>query len=382
MMRVYLDNAATTPLDEVVFDAMKPFLLEHYGNPSSIHSHGREVRAAIERSRKKVADLLNTSPAEIFFTSGGTEADNMAIKSSIETHGLKRVITSKIEHHAVLHTLENLEKEGVVELEFVHLDEKGHIDFDHLESLLKEQPRALVSLMHANNEIGNLNDIATIGDMCEEYDAIFHTDTVQAMGHYVHDLSQLKVHCMVGAAHKFNGPKGVGFLHIRHDHKISPFIFGGAQERNMRGGTENVPGIIGLTKALEIAYQGMDSHRRHIEGLKKRMIEGVIENIEGASFNGDSRNFEKSLYTVLNVCIPASEDNDMLLFNLDIKGISASGGSACSSGSNIGSHVLSALGTDRDRGAVRFSFSKFNTEAEIDYTIKSLAEVVNGASVL
>lgn len=381
-MRVYLDNAATTPVDPEVFDAMKPFLLEHYGNPSSIHSHGREVRSAIERSRKMVADLLNTSPSEIFFTSGGTEADNTAIRCSIDTMGIKHAISSRVEHHAVLHTLETLENEGKIELSFVELDELGHVDMDHLEQLLKEHPGSLVSLMHANNEIGNLNDIERIGEMCAEYGAVFHTDTVQAMGHYVHNLQKLKVHCLVGAAHKFNGPKGVGFLHINHEHKITPFIHGGAQERNMRGGTENVSGIIGLTKALEIAYRDMQAHRSHIEKLKTSMINGLREAIDGIAFNGDSANLERSLYTVLNVCVPPSEDNDMLLFNLDIKGISASGGSACSSGSNIGSHVLSAIGADPNRGAIRFSFSKFNTQEEVDYAVRSLAEIVNGVPVI
>ena len=361
---------------------MKPYFLDHYGNPSSIHSHGREVRSAIERSRKKVADLLNTSPSEIFFTSGGTEADNTAIMCSIKALGIKSAITSKIEHHAVLHTLETLESEGKINLKYVDLDEVGHVQMDHLEQLIRQDPKCLVSLMHANNEIGNLNDIEAIGELCTEYGAVFHTDTVQAMGHYVHDLSRLKVQCLVGAAHKFNGPKGVGFLHINHEHKIAPFIHGGAQERNMRGGTENVTGIIGLTKALEIAYRDMEDHRKYIEGLKKRMIELLKDQVEGVAFNGDSANFERSLYTVLNVCIPPSEDNDMLLFNLDIKGISASGGSACSSGSNIGSHVLSALNTDPDRGAIRFSFSKFNTQEEVDYAVKSLAEIVQGIPVI
>lgn len=374
-MRVYLDNAATTPLDPDVFDAMKPYMLEAYGNPSSIHSHGREVRSAIEKSRKKVADLLNTSPSEIFFTSGGTEADNTAIRCSIDACNIKHVITSPIEHHAVLHTLHALEKQGTIALHYVQLDEKGHLQLDHLSKLLEQHPGALVSIMHANNEIGNINDLESISKLCQEAGAVLHSDTVQTVGHYQHDLDKLTLQCMVGSAHKFHGPKGIGFLYINADHKISPFIYGGAQERNMRGGTENVYGIVGLAKALEIAYAEMHAHRLHIQGLKDRMIKGLLYNIPGISFNGDGTTAEKCLYTVLNVCLPPSDDNDMLLFNLDIHKISASGGSACSSGSNIGSHVLTALKVAPERGAVRFSFSKYNTAEEIDYVVEKLASL-------
>ena len=373
-MRVYLDNAATTPLDKEVFEAMTPYMLEMHGNPSSIHTHGREVRSAIERSRKKVADLLNTSPSEIFFTSGGTEADNTAIRCSIETYGLTHAISSPTEHHAVLHTLEHLQKQGQIKLSMTVPDEKGNIDLGNLESLLRENPKSFVSLMHGNNELGNLLDIAAVGELCEQYGAIFHSDTVQTMAHYRHNLSDLKIKHIVGSAHKFHGPKGVGFLYINADHKIHPFIHGGAQERNMRGGTENVYGIVGLAKALEIGYRDMDEHQTYIQGLKDRMKTRLLERIPGVSFNGESANAEKSLYTVLNVSLPPSGDNDMLLFSLDIQKISASGGSACSSGTSIGSHVLSAINSDPDRGAVRFSFSKFNTPEEIDYTVEKLAE--------
>lgn len=374
-MKVYLDNAATTPLDKEVFEAMTPYMLEMHGNPSSIHTHGREVRSAIEKARKKVADLLNTSPSEIFFTSGGTEADNMAIRCSIETYGIKHAISSTAEHHAVLHTLEHLQQQGQIQLNFVELDEKGHVKMDHLQYLLQEHPNSFVSLMHGNNEIGNLLDIAAVGELCEEWGAIFHSDTVQTMAHYKHDLSTLKVKNIVGAAHKFHGPKGVGFLYINSEHKISPFIYGGAQERNMRGGTENVYGIVGLAKALEIGYRDMEDHRRHIQGLKERMISKLQEQIPDVHFNGDSANADRSLYTVLNVSLPPNSDNDMLLFSLDIQKISVSGGSACSSGTSIGSHVLSAIGADPKRGAVRFSFSKYNTADEIDYTVEKLAEL-------
>jgi cysteine desulfurase len=374
-MRVYLDNAATTPLDREVFDAMAPFMLEHFGNPSSIHSHGREVRSAIEKARRTVATLLNTSPAEIFFTSGGTEADNSAIVCTCRSLGIKHAVTSKLEHHAVLHTMEMLEKNGEMQVSYLRHDERGNLDLEHLEEILSSQPRTLVSIMHANNEIGTLNDIEKIGEICRKHDAIFHSDTVQTMGHYKHDVQKLGANFIIGSAHKFHGPKGVGFLYCDAGTKIQPLIQGGSQERNMRGGTENVYGIIGLAKALEIAYRDMEEHQKHIQGLKDRMIFKLREQMEDVSFNGMSEFADKSLYTVLNVSLPASDINEMLLFSLDIAKISASGGSACSSGANAGSHVLRALGVDPARGSVRFSFSKYNTEAEIDYVAETLAKM-------
>lgn len=379
-MKVYFDNAATTAIDPEVFEAMKPYFLEHFGNPSSIHSHGRQVRTAIEKSRKKVADLLNAAPAEIFFTSGGTEADNTAIRCTVKARGIKHIISSKIEHHAVLHTLEAQEKAGV-KVSYLELDGNGVINYDHLEDLLKGEPNSMVTLMHANNEIGNLCDIERVGDLCEEYGAVFHSDTVQSMAHYVHDLEKLNLDFAVGSAHKFHGPKGIGFLYINHKNKIDPFIHGGSQERNMRGGTENVYGIVGLAKALEIAYAEMDQHRTHVEGLKKRMIQKLRDSIEDVAFNGVSDDLDKSLYTVLNVCLPPSEDNDMLLFNLDINGVSVSGGSACTSGSNIGSHVLAELDRDQSRGAIRFSFCKYTKEEEVDYAVETLASLYQGQTI-
>lgn len=376
MNRIYLDNAATTPIDKAVIEAMLPMMEMNFGNPSSIHGHGREVRSAVERARKNIAGLLNASPAEITFTSGGTEADNMAIVRSIEKFEITHAITSPVEHHAVLHTLEYLEKKGKIKLNFVELDSKGHIDLNHLEELLRDNPKTLVSLMHGNNEVGNLLDMTMVGQLCEDYGAIFHSDTVQTMGHYRHDLQQLKIDFLVGAAHKFHGPKGVGFLYINSKNKIQPLIHGGSQERNMRGGTENVYGIVGMAKALEVAYSGMDEHRKHIEGLKQRMVTKLRQNIEDVQFNGDSDNLEKSLYTVLNVGFPPSDEGDMFIFNLDINKISVSGGSACTSGSDIGSHVLTALNASLDRPSVRFSFSKYNTVEEIDYVVDKLVEMV------
>ncbi|GAB2685371.1 cysteine desulfurase family protein [Mucilaginibacter koreensis] len=374
MTRVYLDNAATTPLDPEVLKTMAQVMENQYGNPSSIHAHGREARTLIEKARKTVANLLHASPAEIFFTSGGTEADNTALKCGISGYNLKHAITSRMEHHAVVHTLEAMEKAGLIKLSFVNADSKGNIDYTHLEQLLQENERSFVSLMHANNEIGTLTDIERIGNICEQYDAIFHCDTVQTVGHYPHDLSKLKVHFMVCAAHKLHGPKGVGFLYVNHKIKINPMIYGGSQERNMRGGTENVYGIAGLAKALEIAYAEMDEHQQHIQSLKTEMISRLQEEIPGVSFNGETE-ADKSLYTVLNVSFPEMEMADMLLFNLDIAGISASGGSACSSGTNIGSHVLGAIGADPARPAVRFSFSKYTTRQDIDYTMNKLKEI-------
>lgn len=374
-MNVYLDNAATTPLDPEVFEAMKPFMLEHFGNPSSTHAHGRRVKAGIESARKKVAELLNCTPGEIIFTSGGTEADNAILTGAVQTYGLRNIITSHVEHHAVLHTLENVKKHFGAVIHYVHLDDKGHVDMAHLESLLQQNEHALISLMHANNEIGNLLDIEQVSALADKYHAYFHSDTVQAVGHYRHDLKKLKVHGMTAAAHKFHGPKGVGFKYLRRDKKILPFMYGGSQERNMRGGTENVYGIIGLAKALEIAYRDMDEHTGLIKGLKLRMIEKLRATIPGVAFNGDSANIDRSLYTVLNISLPEAEENNMLLFNLDLQGISASGGSACSSGATMGSHVLAALYPASKRGAVRFSFSKYNTADEVDYVVNKLAEL-------
>lgn len=374
-MSVYLDNAATTPLDPEVLDAMKPFLTEDFGNPSSTHSHGRKVRAAIESARKKIAELLNCTPGEIIFTSGGTEADNAILRGAIQTYRIRHVISSAIEHHAVEHTLAMLENQDEINLHLVRLDEKGHVDLTSLENLLKEFPNALVSLMHANNEIGNLLNMPAVSELCLRYQAYFHSDTVQTMGHYRHDMKQLNVHGITAAAHKFHGPKGVGFMYLNKDKKIKPLVHGGAQERNMRGGTENTYGIVGLAKALEICYLEMAEHQKQISDLKEYMIQKLVASVPGVSFHGDSANLANSLYTVLNVSFPESEENEMMLFNLDLQGISASGGSACSSGASTGSHVLNALYPNSKRGAIRFSFSKYNTRQEIDYVVQKVTEL-------
>src|SRR5688572_165308 len=373
-MRIYLDNAATTPLDPEVFEAMKPFMLEDFGNPSSTHAHGRKVRTAIESARKKIAELLHCTPGEIIFTSGGTEADNTILTGGVISYNIQNIITSPIEHHAVEETVNTLCKKKHIHLHLVDLDEHGNVDLTHLDQLLSKYPNALVTLMHANNEIGNLLNIETVADLCHQHHAYFHSDTVQTVGHYVHDLSKLKIHGMAAAAHKFHGPKGIGFMFIRKDKEIQSLMHGGPQERDMRGGTENVYGIIGLAKALELAYRDLDKHKKFILGLKARMIQKLKENIPGVEFHGESANLERSLYTVLNVCLPESDQNSMLLFNLDLHGISASGGSACSSGATAGSHVLEALYPNSKKGAVRFSFSKYNTDEEIDFAVEKLRE--------
>jgi cysteine desulfurase len=374
-MHAYFDNAATTPLDPAVLDAMLPYLSQHYGNPSSLHGPGRQVRSAIELARKTVAQLINAAPSEITFTSGGTEADNYAIFGSVRTLGLRHAITSPLEHHAVLHPLQALAKSGETELSYLRHDARGQLDLAHLDELLATHPRSFVSLMHGNNELGNLNDIEAIGEICARHNAIFHTDTVQTMGHYAHDVQQLKNHFLVGSAHKFHGPKGVGFLYRRGGVEVAPFVHGGSQERNVRAGTENVYGIVGLAKALEIACHDMAVHQQHVQGLKTRFIEQLRAGIEDVQFNGLSAEADQSLYTVLSVSLPPSPISEMLLFSLDISKVAASGGSACTSGAQLGSHVLEALGADANRPTVRLSMSKMNTEAEVDYTVAQLIKL-------
>jgi cysteine desulfurase len=372
-MKVYLDNAATTPLAPEVLEAMLPYMETHFGNPSSIHSFGRETRSAIEKARKQIADLLFCSPSEIFFTSGGTEANNMALKSTIASKNIQQVISSKIEHHAVLHTLETLEKNGQIKLSFVDLDEQGFVKLDSLETLLKANPKSLVSLMHANNEISNLLDIEKVGELCKQYNALFHSDCVQTVGHHQLTLSELNVNLISCSAHKFHGPKGVGFIYIEGGLGIQSFISGGSQERNMRGGTENVYGIVGLAKAMELAYANLEVDRTYVQNLKDYTISSLKNTFDDIYFNGAYK--DNSNYTVLNVSLPPSNNSEMMLFNLDIAGVAVSGGSACTSGSMAGSHVLDAIGADPNRPAIRISFSKFNTKKEIDFCIDAIKKV-------
>lgn len=372
---IYFDNAATTALDPQVLEAMMPYLTEKFGNPSSIYSYGRETRIAVENARKSVAKHLNAHPAEIFFTSGGTESNNTAINAAVRDLGCKTIISSKIEHHAVTHTVEFLDHQDIVTVKYVKLKPNGHVDLEDLERLLKEsKERCLVSLMHANNEIGNLLDIDSVGELCKKYHAIFHCDTVQTVGHYPLDLRKTPVHFITGAGHKFHGPKGTGILYINENIQIKPFIHGGSQERNMRAGTENIYGIVGFAKALDLAMATYQEDKNYISGIKQYFRDQLTQHIPEADFNGDC--LGNCLYTVLSVNLPKTERSEMLLFNLDINGICASGGSACTSGANQGSHVINAINNNPNKITVRFSFCKHNTKEEVDTVVAKLKELI------
>lgn len=371
-MKVYLDNAATTPLAPEVIEMTNEMMKSHFGNPSSIHSYGRESKIIVENSRKTIAKLLNTSPSSIFFTSGGTEADNMAIMCGIHDHNITHAITSKLSHHAVLYPLQDLEKQKVIKLSYVDVDENGVVCLNHLKELLKNNTRTFVSIMHANNEIGTIQDIKQIGDICKEHNAIFHSDTVQTIAHYDFNMQEINIDFMAASAHKFHGPKGIGFVYISENIKIKPLLRGGSQERNMRAGTENIYGIAGLALAMELAYKNLKLERSYIEDIKLYMIEKLTSQIEDVQFYAKSADIKNSLYTVLSCHFPETDIAEMLLFNLDILGIACSGGSACASGSNSGSHVLSEIVSETKRPGIRFSFSKFTTKDDIDYTVKQL----------
>ncbi len=373
-MRVYLDNAATTPIAPEVIEVMVPILTNEFGNPSSSHFYGRHAKASIETSRRKIAKLLNCQPSEIIFTSGGTEADNMALYSSVHQMGVKHIITSVIEHHAIGHTAEAIEKEGLARISYVKLDDKGNIDLTDLERLLQTDDKTLVSLMHANNEISTLLPLQKVSQLCRKYDAFFHSDTVQTMGHYSFDLQELDIDFITGAGHKFHGPKGIGFLYINKKVKAEALIHGGAQERGLRGGTENIYGIVGIAKALELAYEDVEGHQVHVQGLKSYMIEQLNSIFSNDIYMHGESEPSKSLYTVLNVCFPKTEKTGMLLFTLDLKGVACSGGSACSSGAVKGSHVLEGINADPNRPNVRFSFSRYTTKEEIDFALKMIKE--------
>jgi cysteine desulfurase len=375
MERIYFDNAATTALAPQVLEAMMPYLTSHFGNPSSIYSYGRESRLAIENARKTTARILNAHPAEIFFTSGGTESSNTAITAAVRDLGCKHIISSAIEHHATLHTVNFLHQKGEADLSFVQMLPNGHIDLAHLEQLLSNsKKKCLVTLMHANNEIGNMLDLHAVGELCQQYNAIFHSDTVQTVGHFPFDLRKTPVHFITGAGHKFHGPKGVGMLYINENVRITPFVHGGSQERNMRAGTENLYGIVGFAKALELATANFEADSAYINSLKSYMIAQLQQHISGVSFNGDP--LGNSLYTVISASFPKTEKSEMILFNMDINNICASGGSACSSGADAGSHVIKSINPDPNQVTVRFSFSKHNTKAEIDTVVQKLKEMV------
>ncbi len=374
-MKVYLDNAATTPIAKEVVETMMPYLTEHFGNPSSSHSFGRKTKTAIENARRSIAKHLNCNPSEIYFTSGGTEADNLAMHSAVRDLNCRHIITSAIEHSAVIKTAQKMADENKVKLSLVKLKENGDIDLIHLEELLATHPKSYVTLMHGNNEIGNLLPLDEVSALCEKYNAVFHSDTVQTMGHYAFDLQKTKFHFLNASAHKFHGPKGIGFMYVNKQVKINADITGGGQERGLRGGTENLYGIVGLAKALDLAYEELDEHATHIRSLKKYMAEQLAQNIPDLIFNGNSKN-ENSLYTVLSVTLPENSNADMMLFLLDLEGIACSGGSACSSGASKGSHVLEAIGAAwPNRAALRFSFSRYTTKEEIEYAVSKLKEL-------
>jgi len=374
-MKVYLDNAATTPIAPEIIEMMSEMMKTNFANPSSVHSFGRESKIIVESARKKIAELLNTSPGSIFFTSGGTEADNMAIKCAIQNHKITHAITLRISHHAVLYPLQDLHKEGVIKLSYVDFDKDGVVSLSHLKELLADNPRTFVSIMHANNEIGTIQDLKKIGEICKEFNAIFHSDTVQTIGHYTFNMQELNVDFMAASAHKFHGPKGVGFSYISDNIKIKPLIRGGGQERNMRAGTENIYGIAALAMAMEMAYENLEAEVKYIKGLKEYMIKRLKIEIADVQFYAKCTDIDNSLYTVLSCHFPETDISEMLLFNLDILGVACSGGSACASGGNKGSHVFAEIAPDSKRPGIRFSFSRYNTKEDIDFVVEKLKEL-------
>ena len=380
MKSIYLDNAATTAIRPEVVERMTEVLSHTYGNASSTHGFGRSSKALLEQCRKNIASYFNVTSGEIVFTSGGTEADNLALRSAVRDLEVTEIITSKIEHHAVLHTAEQLQKEYGVKLSFVNLDNAGLVDLNHLQILLEASNKAIVSLMHVNNEVGNSLDIISVGNLCKENSALFHSDMVQSIGHYKIDLQKIPIDFLAASAHKFHGPKGVGFCFIRKESGLKPLIFGGEQERGYRAGTEAIHNIVGMDEALKIAYDKLDIEKEYVLGLKNYFIQKLEKDINNLSFNGACANNKRSTYTLVNICLPiAPEKASMLQFQLDLKGIACSKGSACQSGSSQQSHVLSAI-LDKDkliRPSVRFSFSIYNTKDDLDYVIEVLKDFVN-----
>ncbi|WP_346881457.1 cysteine desulfurase family protein [uncultured Algibacter sp.] len=375
MQSIYFDNAATTKIRKAVIEAITNVMESHYGNPSSSHSFGRASKGLIEKARKTISNQLNVSASEIIFTSGGTEADNLILNSAVIDLGVKHIITSKIEHHAVLHAVEKLEKDYKISVSYVNLDDYGNVDYLHLETLLQSEEKTLVSLMHINNEIGNTLDIKQVSHLCQAHNALFHTDAVQSVGHYNLDLKDTKIDFLAAAAHKFHGPKGVGFAFIRKNSGLKPILVGGEQERGLRAGTESVQNIIGLETAFILAYDNLIEETKYIQSLKRYFIDTIKKEIPNVKFNGNSAFADKSTYTLVNVCLPIPPKKAaMLLFQLDLKGIACSKGSACQSGSSQKSHVLSEILSDHDleKPSIRFSFSIFNTKQEIDYVVEVL----------
>src|SRR5699024_6354021 len=378
MKKVYLDSAATTQMRKEVIEEMTKVMENSFGNPSSTHGYGRTSKSLIENARKDIAKLFKVKPAEIIFTSGGTEADNLILNSAVRDLGVKRIITSEIEHYAVLHNIDEIAEKFKIQVEYVNLTEKGFVDYNHLEELIKNSTeKTLVSLMHVNNEVGNILDVEKVGNLCKENQVLFHSDTVQSIGHYEMDFSTLPIDFAAVSAHKFHGPKGIGFALIKENSGMRPLIFGGAPERGMRAGTESVHNIVGMQKALNLAYENLEEETAYIKEMKTYFIEKLKNNIKDVKFNGACEDMEKSTYTVLSVNLPIpAEKTPLLLFQLDLKGIACSKGSACQSGSNSGSHVLNAIADPADlkHPSVRFSLSRFNTKEDIDYAVEELAE--------
>lgn len=377
MKSVYFDNAATTPMRDDVINVVSDVMKTNFGNPSSSHSFGRSSKALVEKSRKAIANFLNVSAGEIIFTSGGTEADNLVLNSAVKDLGVTHIISSKIEHHAVLHTVEKLKNDCGVIVSFVDIKPDGSIDYNHLEFLLKSEEKTLVSLMHINNEIGTILDLKHVADLCKTNNALFHTDAVQSVGHYKMDLQDIQVDFLAASAHKFHGPKGVGFTFIRKNSGLKPLIIGGEQERGLRAGTESVHNIVGIETALQISDDNLEVEMHYIKDLKRYFIDEIKTNIPNVSFNGGSDDLDKSTYTLVNICLPIPpKKSAMLLFQLDLKGIACSKGSACQSGSSQKSHVLSQILSDDDlqKPSIRFSFSKYNTKQEVDYVVAVIKE--------
>ena len=379
MQQVYFDNAATTAIRPEVISTMVEVMTKNYGNPSSSHSFGRASKVLIETSRKTIASYLNVSAGEIIFTSGGTEADNFILQSAVKDLQVTHIITSKIEHHAVLHTVQQLAKDYHIQVSYVELTPNGNIDYLHLETLLQTEAKTLVSLMHINNEIGNVLNLKEVSNLCKTHNTLFHTDAVQSVGHYPLDLQDIKVDFLSASAHKFHGPKGIGFAFVRKNSGLKPSIFGGEQERGLRAGTESIHSIVGMETALKIAHQNQDTEMQYIQGLKSYFINAILTHIPNASFNGASGKIHDSTYTLVNVCLPIPANKaSMLLFQLDLKGIACSKGSACQSGSNQNSHVLTEILSEADllKPSIRFSFSIYNTKEEVDYVIDVLKQFV------
>jgi cysteine desulfurase len=380
MRKVYFDNAATTQLRAEVVECMTNVLQKEYGNPSSTHAYGRSSKSLIEGARKDIAKHLNVAASEIIFTSGGTEADNLILNSCVRDLGATRIISSKIEHHAVLYMIKELERTHGIQVDFVELDFHGHVDYDDLERLLKiKGKKTLVSLMHVNNEIGSVLDLKRVAFMCKEYNALFHSDTVQSVGHFEIDFSEIPIDFAAVAAHKFHGPKGAGFAFVRKSSHVQPLIFGGEQERGLRAGTEAVYAIVGMAEALNISYRNINQEKKYVSGIKDYFKSEILKVIPGVKFNGGCDDNSKSTYTVLNICFPIPPEKAlMMLFQLDLNGIACSKGSACQSGSSRGSHVLNAILAEEDlqNPSLRFSFSIYNTKEEVDYVVKVLKKFV------